>query len=232
MDRIVLEGPRGLRLDCDVAATRRERTRGLKARSRLGADEALWIPRASSVHTFGMRFAIRVARLDPSLRVIDVRVVPPNRMVMPSLRARSVLECEAEADVRVGDRFRTGQERSAQECSQERERDGRDDREDPDEQGMGSADPGGQRNRLATRPARRHEPEELQQRPHPSSIGSEVEVLNRVRPGRPIGSPRMARTGYEIQMPAPGAVPVTVHAPVDPSCSTTQTEPPPHRPPQ
>ncbi|HSJ51669.1 MAG TPA: DUF192 domain-containing protein [Actinomycetota bacterium] len=89
-----------------MAVRRSERARGLLGRSALALDEALLIPRASSVHTFGMRFPILVARLDEALRVKDARVVPPRRLVLPSRRAWLVLEAGAALDLRAGDRLR------------------------------------------------------------------------------------------------------------------------------
>lgn len=60
---------------------------------------------ASSVHTFGVGFPLVVARLDRELRVVDVRRVPPRRVLLPMARARHVLECAVGADVQVGDRL-------------------------------------------------------------------------------------------------------------------------------
>jgi uncharacterized membrane protein (UPF0127 family) len=114
MDVATIDGPRGLRLRCLVPRTRRERTRGLRGQARLDPDEAMWLERATSVHTFGMTFAISVVRLDRSGRVIDARVVPPRRLVLPSPRIGSVLECHVDTDVRVGDRLHVRIERSAE----------------------------------------------------------------------------------------------------------------------
>ena len=76
--------------------------RGLHGRDTLTPGEALLIPRCRSVHTFGMRFPIAVAFLDARYRVIEVLRMPPGRLALPRLRARHVLECAADADVRVG----------------------------------------------------------------------------------------------------------------------------------
>ena len=89
-----------------MATSRRERASGLLGRPPLAPDEALLLPRATSVHTVGMRIAILVARLDEELRVVEVRVVPPRRLVPPSRRARHVLEASAGLDLRAGDRLR------------------------------------------------------------------------------------------------------------------------------
>lgn len=56
-----------------------------------------------------MAYEIAVVRLDDELRVLDVRTVPPRRFVAPMRLASHVLECAAEADVRVGDLFRVAQ---------------------------------------------------------------------------------------------------------------------------
>lgn len=103
MHRTILEGPRGVNLRCDIAEGRHERARGLLRRREIGSDEALLLPNATSVHTFGMRFPILVAGLDESLRVLDVRRVLPGRLVWPMRGARHVLECHHELDLRPGD---------------------------------------------------------------------------------------------------------------------------------
>ena len=64
------------------------------------------LERCSSVHTFGMRDAISVARLSTSFEVRDVRVMPPNRVLAPTWRRGHVLECRPDADLRPGDVLR------------------------------------------------------------------------------------------------------------------------------
>jgi uncharacterized membrane protein (UPF0127 family) len=100
---VIVETSRGVRLRCDVPRTRRERTCGLRDVDALALDEAMWFERASSVHTLGMRFEILVVRVDRGGRVVDARRVRPGRLVLPRPRIAAVLECHAEADVRVGD---------------------------------------------------------------------------------------------------------------------------------
>jgi uncharacterized membrane protein (UPF0127 family) len=106
MREVVLEGPRGLRLRCRVAELPRERIRGLLGATRLEVDEALLLTNATSVHTFGMRLPILVARLDGGLRVVAARRVPPRRVLLPRLGAQHVLEGSAALDLRDGDRLR------------------------------------------------------------------------------------------------------------------------------
>lgn len=84
----------------EVAASYRARTRGLLGRD--GIDGALLLTPASGVHTFRMRFAIDVAYLDRSLRVLSVRTMRPGRFGRPRLRARHVLEAEGGAMARWG----------------------------------------------------------------------------------------------------------------------------------
>ncbi|MET8855226.1 DUF192 domain-containing protein [Streptomyces sp. NPDC004579] len=84
----------------ELAATARARRRGLLGRS--GIEGALLLAPASSVHTMGMRFAIDVAYLDRSSRVLAVRTMRPGRLGLPRPRARRVLEAEAGAMERWG----------------------------------------------------------------------------------------------------------------------------------
>jgi hypothetical protein len=89
----------------DVASTVAQRTKGLLGRT--GYDGALVIHHTSSVHSFGMKFAIDVAFLDRRLVVIDLTELKPWRMTLPRIRSRSVLEAESGAferwKLRVGD---------------------------------------------------------------------------------------------------------------------------------
>ena len=75
--------------------------RGLLGRDGLGAGHAMLLERARAVHTFGMRFPIRVAFLDRDWRVVQTRVVPPGRLAR-NRRARHALELGATERVDVG----------------------------------------------------------------------------------------------------------------------------------
>ncbi|MFD7709996.1 DUF192 domain-containing protein [Streptomyces sp. NPDC059785] len=79
----------------ELAETARARRKGLLGRA--GIEGALLLSPANSVHTLGMRFAIDVAYLDRSLRVLAVRTMRPGRIGLPRPRARHVLEAEAGA---------------------------------------------------------------------------------------------------------------------------------------
>ncbi|MCI0383859.1 DUF192 domain-containing protein [Streptomyces sp. CNQ085] len=84
----------------ETATSHRTRVRGLLGRD--GIDGAILLTPASSVHTFGMRFAIDVAYLDRRLNVLAVRTMRPGRLGLPRPRARHVLEAEAGAMARWG----------------------------------------------------------------------------------------------------------------------------------
>ncbi len=102
---MLLRNPRSVVWNAAVATTFRERTSGLRDVQALAPGAALLIPRCRSVHTFGMRFTILVAFLDASLRVVDVKRIPPGRVALPRFRAKHVLECADGADIRRGDRL-------------------------------------------------------------------------------------------------------------------------------
>jgi len=104
--RLIREGEDVCELE--LAGTARARMRGLLGRD--GIDGALLIRPASSIHTFGMRFAIDVAYLNGDLMVLRVDTVRPGKLGPWVLRSRAVLEAEAGAfarwGLRPGDRLR------------------------------------------------------------------------------------------------------------------------------
>ncbi|MFF3844920.1 DUF192 domain-containing protein [Streptomyces sp. NPDC002328] len=77
----------------EIAASYRARTKGLLGRNRV--EGALLLSPAGGVHTFGMRIPIDVAYLNRRFTVIAVRTMHPNRLGLPRLRSRHVLEAEA-----------------------------------------------------------------------------------------------------------------------------------------
>ena len=83
-----------------TAHTRRERNIGLLGTDSI--DGALWITRCNWVHCFRMRHTIDVIYVGRRGRVIAVTTMPPNRMGMPRLFARAVVE------MRQGDASRLG----------------------------------------------------------------------------------------------------------------------------
>jgi uncharacterized membrane protein (UPF0127 family) len=81
--------------DYPAATGLRTRLRGLAWRRREDAGPGLLIPRCSSVHTFGMRFALDLFFLDREGRVIAVRRRVPPRRVVWCRGAAAVLEIPA-----------------------------------------------------------------------------------------------------------------------------------------
>ena len=77
----------------EVAETPSARARGLLGRE--GVDGAILLRPARAVHTVGMRFAIDVAHLDDSLRVLRVTRMARHRIGRPVRGARAVLEADA-----------------------------------------------------------------------------------------------------------------------------------------
>lgn len=100
-----LLGPRGEAWRVDVPATKRERTRGLRGRSPLGPERAMFFPRCRSVHTVGMRAAITVVSLDGEMNVLGVRRMEPRRLLLPRPSVRHILELDAGVRLRLGDRL-------------------------------------------------------------------------------------------------------------------------------
>jgi uncharacterized protein len=111
MRHLTLIGPRGITLRVEVAGTRRERMRGLLDREAIAPGDAMLIERARSVHTFGMRFPLRVLFLDRDFTVVHARTMRPGRLALPRRGVSHVLECHEGTDLRPGDRL--GQDRAA-----------------------------------------------------------------------------------------------------------------------
>jgi uncharacterized protein len=75
-----------------VAVGFRARLLGLAWLDRAEAPPGLLIPRCSSVHTFGMRFALDLRFLDGEGEVIEIRRAVPPRRFVACRGARAVLE--------------------------------------------------------------------------------------------------------------------------------------------
>lgn len=90
----------------EVARTRAERRRGL-----MGRDEVpgVFVLRARSVHTFGVRFPLDVAFCDADGVVLRIIVMQRNRVSWPVRAATTVVEAPAgtfhEWSLREGDRL-------------------------------------------------------------------------------------------------------------------------------
>ncbi|NLB69215.1 MAG: DUF192 domain-containing protein [Lentisphaerae bacterium] len=82
--------------NCLAAEKLQDRMRGLLGRIGLKHGTTMLLAPCSSVHTFGMKFAIDVIFLDKDNRIIKVaRNVPKNRIVYGGIRAKKVLEAES-----------------------------------------------------------------------------------------------------------------------------------------
>lgn len=78
-----------------VATGFRPRTLGLALLDRAEAGPGLLIPCCSSVHTFGMRFALDLHFLDAEGAVLSSRLAVPPRRFVACRGAAAVLECPA-----------------------------------------------------------------------------------------------------------------------------------------
>lgn len=66
---------------------------GLLGKRSLKPDGGVWIVPANSIHTVGMLFSFDLVMVDKDFRVVNVKeMVSPFRIVLPKLRAESVLE--------------------------------------------------------------------------------------------------------------------------------------------
>src|SRR6266849_7116274 len=69
---------------------------GLLGRRSLKPDGGVWIVPANAIHTIGMLFAFDVVMIDKNFRVGSVKeLVKPFRVILPKLRAESVIELPA-----------------------------------------------------------------------------------------------------------------------------------------
>lgn len=85
----------------EIPETAGERTRGLLGRDGLERGHGMLFERARSVHTFGMRFSIRVVFLDRRYRVLQTKVMSPGAVAW-CFRACHTLELGAAERVEEG----------------------------------------------------------------------------------------------------------------------------------
>ena len=83
---------------------------GLLGRRSLKPDGGVWIVPANAIHTIGMLFSFDVVMIDKDFRVVRVtEMVKPFRVILPKLRAESVIELPAHTIFRsrteVGDQL-------------------------------------------------------------------------------------------------------------------------------
>jgi uncharacterized protein len=66
---------------------------GLLGRRSLKPDSGVWIVPANAIHTIGMLFSFDVVMIDKDFKVVSVKeLVKPFRVILPKLRAESVIE--------------------------------------------------------------------------------------------------------------------------------------------
>ena len=91
----------------EVADTWKTRLKGVLGHTHV--EGAVLIKPAFSVHTIGVKFELDVAYCDQDLRVLDVGTMAPNRVGMPRIRSRQVIEAPKGSferwGVRAGDQL-------------------------------------------------------------------------------------------------------------------------------
>lgn len=97
----------------EVARTFSSRGKGLLGRSSLSDDQALWIHRCNSIHTFFMKFSIDCVFVDKNMKVKAIyQDIHPWRLIPPVWGASSVIEMASGASrkmkVKVGDQLYVG----------------------------------------------------------------------------------------------------------------------------
>ncbi len=83
---------------------------GLLGKRSLQPDRGVWIVPANAIHTVGMLFPFDVVMIDKDFRVVSaIEMVKPFRVILPKLRAESVIELPAHTIFRsrtqVGDKL-------------------------------------------------------------------------------------------------------------------------------
>ena len=76
---------------------------GLLGRTSLKPDSGVWIVPANAIHTIGMLFSFDLVMIDKDFKVVGVKeMVKPFRIVLPNLRAESVVELPSHTIFRSG----------------------------------------------------------------------------------------------------------------------------------
>ncbi len=99
--------------DLEIARGFHARGVGLLGRASIANDQAMWILKCNSIHTFFMKFAIDCVFVDRSLKVKAIyQGVKPWRLVLPVWGASSVFEMPSGSvqrlNVNVGDQLHVG----------------------------------------------------------------------------------------------------------------------------
>jgi uncharacterized membrane protein (UPF0127 family) len=84
----------------EVVEGRKDRRRGLLGRD--GQDGAMVLSRCRWIHSVGMQFPLDVAYLDDDGVVLKTVRMAPNRVGLPVVKAKTVVEAEAGAFARWG----------------------------------------------------------------------------------------------------------------------------------
>lgn len=93
-----------------MADTPWQRARGWIGQRPPAEGQGLWLRPCNGIHTFGMWFGIDVLALDSASRILRIATnVRPNRIILPCLSGKSVLELPAgaiqETKITLGDRI-------------------------------------------------------------------------------------------------------------------------------
>ncbi len=83
---------------------------GVLGKRSLKPDSGVWIVPANAIHTVGMLFSFDVVMIDKEFKVVSLtEMVKPFRVILPKLRAESVIELPAHAIFRsrteIGDQL-------------------------------------------------------------------------------------------------------------------------------
>lgn len=96
-----------------IARSMFARMKGLLGKKDLLENEMLWIHHCNSIHTFFMQFPIDCIFLDKTMSVCGIKTnIKPWRIVLPVLKANSVIEMKAgksqTLNLRMGDQLHVG----------------------------------------------------------------------------------------------------------------------------